>query len=163
MRGMKRPQFRLRTLFFILTVVAFYFGIYFARQRREAIAFRNAATQAYLAEVAFLEKNLAFSPDGLAKSRQVIEDDWKNRYSWPLPECRPITRFIFFPRIAVDCVREPFLCGRETIAPRSPLCAVILWAKAFHSAVAEHLANPSFDGTRRRKSDEPLIFGRWGV
>ena len=86
MRGMKRPQFRLRTLFFILTVVAFYFGIYFARQRREAIAFRNAATQAYLAEVAFLEKNLAFSPDGLAKSRQVIEDDWKNRYSWPLPE-----------------------------------------------------------------------------
>jgi hypothetical protein len=53
---MKIPQFRLRTLFFILTVVAFYFGIYFARQRREAIAFRNAATQAYLAEVVFLEK-----------------------------------------------------------------------------------------------------------
>jgi hypothetical protein len=83
---MKIPQFRLRTLFFILTVLAFYFGIYFARQRRESIAFRNAATQAYLAEVAFLEKNLAFSPDGLAKSRQVIEDDWKKRYSWPLPE-----------------------------------------------------------------------------
>jgi hypothetical protein len=67
---------------------------------------------------------------------------------------------LFFPTHCGRLRGRSVFIGRETIAPRSPPCAVILWAKAFLSAVAEHFANPWFTDARRRKSDETLIFGR---
>jgi hypothetical protein len=64
---------------------------------------------------------------------------------------------LFFPAHCGRMRGQSAFIGRETITPRNPLCSVILWAKAFLSAVAEHLANPWFDGALLRRERPPSV------
>jgi Tfp pilus assembly protein PilE len=87
MAGMKRPQFTLRLLIAITAIAAIWFSIYFSTIRRNEAELRTAATKAYLAEHAFIEKYYGIWPQ--AAMEQTIknqEDRWKKQYSWPLPE-----------------------------------------------------------------------------
>jgi hypothetical protein len=91
MPGMKRPQFSLRKLFAILTLVAFFIGIYVERQRRSAIGLHDAAVKAYLSELTLIDHDLSTWPDAAkAATKKNMDDNWKKHYpTWPLPDVPP--------------------------------------------------------------------------
>ena len=87
LQEMKRPQFSLRTLFLITTLIAFYMALYLARQHQQSVALRNAATKAYIGTRAFIEKNSGtWTPGTLDAAIKMLDDHWKGSYSWPVPE-----------------------------------------------------------------------------
>jgi hypothetical protein len=71
-----------------MTLVAFYIGIYFLRQRRSEIALHDAAVKAYQAELEFIDQNSStWSDAAKAATKKLMDDNWKKNYpSWPIPD-----------------------------------------------------------------------------
>ena len=68
---MKKWQFSLRKLFAVTAVIGIWLGVWLARQHRQEIARRNAATADYIAEVKLFESSLATNPGELFQNTEM--------------------------------------------------------------------------------------------